>query len=131
MRAIPVSITFLLAITLCSVDIMPVHAASVAPQQTILTPTTAKKSTYPKIVIYTVAWCPHCKQLKEYLTSHNIPFINKDVEVDATAMEELTTKYKSQGVPIVVFGNDQEILKGFTPENFEKAVAKVLAADKK
>jgi glutaredoxin-like YruB-family protein len=125
------SITRILTIALFSAVTLTVFTAPLAAQQTTLTPATVKKSAYPKIVIYTVAWCPHCKQLKEYLTSNNIPFMNKDVEVDAAAMEELTTKYKSTGVPVVVFGKDQEILKGFTPENFEKAVAKVLAADKK
>jgi glutaredoxin 3 len=125
------SITALLVIALFSAGNNAVHAASVAPKQSKLTPAAVKKSAYPKIVIYTVAWCPHCKQLKEYLTANNIPFMNKDVEVDDAAMEELTTKYKSSGVPVVILGNDQEILKGFTPENFEKAVAKVQAADKK
>lgn len=98
--------------------------------QTIL-PTTASKAKYPKIVIYTVVWCPHCRELKEYLSSRNIPFTNRDVEVDAAAMEELTKKYKSKGVPIVVIGNDQEILKGFTADSFEKAAARVLASEKK
>ena len=80
-----------------------------------------KQQSYPKIVLYSVAWCPHCKEAKEYFTTHNIPFINKDVELDATAMEELTQKYRSQGVPVIVIG-DRKVLKGFTPEIFEKAV---------
>jgi glutaredoxin-like YruB-family protein len=131
MRTARISITVLLAIALFSAGNMALNAAPAEPQQTKLTPTAAKQSDYPKIVIYTVSWCPHCKQLKEYLTANNIPFMNKDVEIDATAMEELTTKYKSKGVPVVIIGNDQEILKGFTPEIFEKAVAKVQAAEKK
>ena len=106
-------------------------AGNTPPPQTILSPATVKKATYPKIVIYTVAWCPHCRELKEYLTSHNIPFMNKDVEVDPTAMEELTQKYKSQGVPVIVLGKDQEVLKGFSAETFEKASARVLANEKK
>jgi glutaredoxin-like YruB-family protein len=106
-------------------------AATTPPHQTMLNPAMAKKSAYPKIVIYTVAWCPHCRELKEYLTSRAIPFINKDVEIDATAMEELTQKYKSQGVPVIVLGADREILKGFTPESFEKAASRVLAVEKR
>jgi glutaredoxin-like YruB-family protein len=102
-------------------------ANTASPNQTILDQTLLKKASYPKIVIYTVAWCPHCRELKEYLTARKIPFSNHDVEVEAGAMEELTQKYKSQGVPLVVFGNDQEVLKGFTPETFERAAAKALA----
>lgn len=81
---------------------------------------------YPRIVAYTVSWCPHCRAAKEYLTQHDIPFINKDVEMDAKAMEELTGKYQSQGVPVIVIGTgkDEIILKGFTPENFEESLKK-------
>lgn len=81
----------------------------------------AKHQNYPKVVLYSVAWCPHCKEAKEYFTANNIPFINKDVELDDKAMEELTKKYKSQGVPVIVIG-DKKVIKGFNPEMFEKAV---------
>ncbi|MEI6305744.1 MAG: glutaredoxin domain-containing protein [Deltaproteobacteria bacterium] len=96
-----------------------------AAKQTIINPSAPHQSAYPKIVIYTVSWCPHCRELKEYLTSHNIPFINRDVELDPAAMERLTGKYSTFGVPVVVIGNDQEIIKGFTPAEFEQAVKKV------
>lgn len=98
--------------------------------QTILNPATPRKSAYPKIVVYTVSWCPHCRELKEYLTSHNIPFVNRDVELEPAAMEQMVQKYSSYGVPVIVFGNDQEILKGFTPEEFEKTVNKVRSGSK-
>lgn len=120
-----------LLITVLATTATTVFAAAIpggaTPQQTILSPETARKVVGPRIVIYTVDWCPHCRDLKEYLTSHNIPFINRDVELDAVAMEELTGKYNSKGVPLIVIGNDQEILKGFTREDFEKALARVPA----
>ena len=83
----------------------------------------AKK--YPSIVLYSVVWCPHCKEAKQYFTENNIPFINKDVELDAKAKEELTGKYKSQGIPVIVIGNDEKILRGFDRGKFEKAVKEV------
>jgi len=95
------------------------------PGQTILNPASPRKSLYPKIVIYTVSWCSHCRELKEYLTSRNIPFINRDVELEPAAMDELVQKYKTYGVPVIVLGDDQEVLKGFTGEQFEKAAAKI------
>lgn len=82
----------------------------------------AVRQQYPKIVLYSVSWCPHCKAAKEYLTKNNIPFINRDVELDDTAMDDLTKKYKSQGVPVIVIGNDDVILKGFDQQKFEKAI---------
>ena len=83
----------------------------------------AKK--YPSIVLYSVVWCPHCKEAKQYFTENNIPFINKDVELDAKAKEELSGKYKSQGIPVIVIGNDEKILRGFDREKFEKAIKEV------
>jgi glutaredoxin-like YruB-family protein len=105
------------------------HAAG-SPSQTILNPATPRKSVYPRIVIYTVSWCPHCRELKEYLNSRGIPFINRDVELEPAYMDEMVQKYKSYGVPVVVIGNDQEVLKGFTGEQFEKAIAKVRSGSK-
>ena len=124
-KMITLTILFVAAFIL-SADIST-HAAS-SSSQTVLNPAAPRKSLYPRIVIYTVAWCPHCRELKEYLTSHNIPFINRDVELETVAMDDLTQKYKTFSVPVVVIGNDQEILKGFTVEQFEKAVVKVNAA---
>ncbi len=88
----------------------PVNPAAVSPRK------------YPRIVLYSVSWCPHCKEAKEYFTHNNIPFINKDVELDSAAMDELTKKYKSQGVPVIVIGDDKVILRGFSKERFEKAL---------
>jgi glutaredoxin-like YruB-family protein len=77
---------------------------------------------YPMITLYSVSWCPHCKEAKEYLTSHNIPFTNRDVEMDEDARTELLEKYKYDRVPLIVLGNDEKILKGFSRENFERSL---------
>jgi len=84
---------------------------------------------YPQIVLYSVVWCPHCKEAKEYFTRSNIPFINRDVEVDEKAMEELSLKYNSQGVPVIVIGtgSNEVVVKGFTPELFQDSLKKAQA----
>jgi len=87
-----------------------------------ISPKAQQQKNYPRIVLYSVAWCPHCKEAKEYLTTHNIPFINKDVELDEQYMKELTETYKSSGVPVIVIGADRKVLKGFKKEEFEKAL---------
>ena len=79
---------------------------------------------YPKIVLFSTSWCPHCKKAKEYFTKNNIPFINRDVELDSEAMVLVTGRYKSQGVPIIVIGDDAEIVKGFDEQRFQKALEK-------
>jgi glutaredoxin-like YruB-family protein len=95
--------------------------------QSTLNPDKAQDAkNYPQIVLYSVAWCPHCKDAKEYFTRNNIPFINRDVEVEEKAMEELTGKYNSNGVPVIVIGTgrDEVVVKGFTPELFQEALKK-------
>ena len=45
-------------------------------------------------------------------------------------MEELTGKYGSTGVPVIVFGigKNEVVLKGFTPELFHESLKKVQSA---
>lgn len=75
----------------------------------------------PKIVLYSASWCPHCKEAKEYFKKNQIAYINRDVEEDEDAMMALVETYKSRSVPVIVFGNDEIILKGFKQDEFEKA----------
>lgn len=110
-----------------SVAMTGFSASAETPHQSTLSPgkaAAAKK--YPQIVLYSVAWCPHCREAKEYLTKNDIPFINRDVEIDAKAMEDLTVKYGSTGVPVIIFGKgkDEIIMKGFTPELFQESLQK-------
>ena len=44
------------------------------------------------------------------------------MELDSEAMELLTEKYKSQGVPVIVIGDDAQVLKGFDEGRFQKAL---------
>jgi len=117
------SICAALAITL----LMYVSAGAEGANQSVLDPAKASAAKqYPQIVLYSVAWCPHCRETKEYLTKNNIPFINRDVEIDARAMDDLTIKYNSTGVPVIVFskGSEEIVMKGFTPELFQETLQK-------
>lgn len=101
--------------------------AAAQSHQSTLNPAKAEAARkYPQIVLFSVSWCPHCKEAKEYFTRNNIPFINRDVEVDDKAMAELTGKYKSNGVPVIVIGPgaNEVVVKGFTPEVFQESLKK-------
>lgn len=102
------------------------NAAEGANQSTLIPAKAAAAKKYPQITLYSVAWCPHCREAKEYLTRNDMPFINRDVEIDASAMDDLTIKYHSTGVPVIVFGkgNDEVVMKGFTPELFRETLKK-------
>lgn len=81
-----------------------------------------KATDYPAIVLYSVSWCPHCQAARKYLDERNIPYINRDVEQDAEAMDMLVNRYGSQSVPVIVIGNDDAVLKGFDQAKFEKVL---------
>ena len=86
------------------------------------TPPVAQAPSYPKIVLYSTSWCPHCREAREYLTARNIPFIELDVETDEEALDTLITKYGTKRVPLIVIGDDDAVVEGFTPMSFEKAL---------
>jgi glutaredoxin len=59
-----------------------------------------------KLIIYTLEYCPNCATLKEYLESHNIDFILRDL-----ASAESLTELRVNGVfvseaPVVQSGSD-------------------------
>jgi glutaredoxin-like YruB-family protein len=91
-------------------------------QQAPPAPSVTRVTSYPKIVLYSTSWCPHCREAREYLTARNIPFVELDVEADENALDTLITKYGTKRVPLIVIGDDDAVVKGFTPESFEKAL---------
>jgi len=82
----------------------------------------AEAASYPAIVLYSLSWCPHCKQAKDYFAQRNIPYTNRDVEQDEEAGDILLNKYQTNTVPLIVIGNDAAVLRGFSPELFEQAL---------
>ena len=58
------------------------------------------------VVIYSAVWCGYCKKAKAWMKSNNIPFIERDVEKQPGAQEELTKKLaaariQAGGVPVI------------------------------
>jgi len=53
----------------------------------------------PVVTIYGTSWCGACKAARQYFSSHNIPFADKDIERDADAARELAAKASKMGIP--------------------------------
>jgi glutaredoxin len=58
------------------------------------------------IVLYSTSWCGPCRQAKEYLTRKKVKFVEKDIEKDPAAAEELARKaaaagVRPRGVPVI------------------------------
>jgi len=102
-------------------------------QQTIITIEQKPVEKTPLVVIYTMSTCPHCREAKEYLTSHNIPFINREVDTDDQYMITLMSIYdamgvpeQKRGVPLLVIGNRIRI-QGFNKDKLQNALKEVAA----
>jgi len=86
--------------------------------------------TKPQVIIYTLSTCPHCMEAKEFFTSNNIPFVNREVDTDGEHMDTLMQIYdtmnvpeQKRGVPLIIIGNDIK-LQGFNKEKVQEALKK-------
>jgi glutaredoxin len=53
---------------------------------------------HDQVVLYGTSWCNACKQLRDYLNRRHITFIERNVEIDRAAADELATKAAFAGV---------------------------------
>ena len=63
------------------------------------------------VIVYSTNTCPWCVRVKQYLSSKNVPFVEKKVDEDHGAMLEMTRRTGQQGVPVILV-ND-EVVVGF------------------
>ena len=69
------------------------------------------------VIMYATKWCGVCKRAKRYFAEKNIALVEKDIEKDPGAREEMTAKAKAQGVAaggVPVFDIGGKIVKGFS-----------------
>lgn len=60
------------------------------------------------IIVYSRNFCPHCVQVKKYLTENNVQFEERNVDANEAYMEELFNM-GMRAVPVTVVG-EQKIL---------------------
>jgi glutaredoxin len=53
-----------------------------------------------RVIVYGTSWCGACKAAREFLHGHHIPYIEKDIEKDAAAENELARKAKRAGLKL-------------------------------
>jgi glutaredoxin len=77
------------------------------------------------IVMYSTTWCGYCKKARAYFAEHHLAFVDKDIEKDPAAAEEMREKGRQahmnlSGVPIIdVRGT---MIQGFNPGRIEQAL---------
>ena len=75
-----------------------------------------------KVIIYSTTWCAFCKTEKQYLDRLGVAYIEKDVEEDKEAYEELMAKNGGafQGVPVTDIAG--ELVLGFDRPKIDSLV---------
>lgn len=79
------------------------------------------------VIVYSTTTCPYCKMLKEYLGSKNITFVEKMVDQDPAAQNEMVSASGGfLGVPFTVVNKDdgtKETIVGFDKGKLEKVLS--------
>ncbi len=70
-----------------------------------------------KVTVFTTSTWPYCQHAKEFLSSNNIEFEEKDIITDFMARTYLQSK-GVRGVPAILV--DQELIQGFDKERLKK-----------
>ena len=79
-----------------------------------------------EVIVYGTTWCGACKAARSHLRDHHIPFVEKDIEKEPAAAQELARKAKKAGlklggVPVIdVFG---QLMMGYDPGTIDRAWA--------
>lgn len=79
----------------------------------------------PAVIIYGASWCSACHQAAEYLRSRHVAFIEKDIEQDPAAAQEMMDKARRAGVPtgsIPILDVRGTILQGFSAPAIDRAL---------
>lgn len=73
----------------------------------------AEQANDKQIIIYSTNWCAYCKMAKQYLEGLNVDVIDKNIEDDEAARDELMKKIDGnfRGVPVIDAGG--QIILGF------------------
>lgn len=76
------------------------------------------------VIVYSTNWCAYCKMAKQYLESKGVKHVEKNIEEDTAAHDELMAKLGGnfRGVPVIdIYG---EIILGFDRAKIDEALKK-------
>lgn len=78
------------------------------------------------VIVYGASWCHACHQAAEYLRARHVAFVEKDIEQDPAANQEMQEKARRAGIPtgsIPILDVRGRMLVGFSPEAVDAALA--------
>jgi len=75
------------------------------------------------VVVYSTSWCGFCKMAKDYLDSKGIAYVDKDIEADQAAYNELMGKIEGNYMGVPVLDVKGTIILGFDRPKIDAALA--------
>lgn len=72
-----------------------------------------------KVVVYTTPNCQHCRQVKQWLLKHEIPFLDFNVSKPGKIQKQFF-RLGGRSVPMLVIGD--KLLNGFDPQELKKTL---------
>ncbi len=83
----------------------------------------------PAVIIYGASWCGACHQAAAWLKKKNVSYVEKDIEADAKADEEMRAKLDKAGLrggSIPVIDVRGVVMVGFSAPRVEEALGRTL-----
>lgn len=82
---------------------------------------------FPPIMLYTLSTCVHCKNTKQFLSEHSVPFECTDVDMllgdeRNTAIAQVKKWNPSVSFPTMVVNGGDVVIVGFNKDEISKAV---------
>ena len=65
------------------------------------------------ITVYSASWCRDCREAKRFLTTHNLPFTDIDIEKTAGAADTVVAQTGKRAIPQFVI--DGKWVQPYTP----------------
>ena len=59
-----------------------------------------------ELIVYSAFWCPECREAKRFLTKHNVPFKEIDIETTPGAAEEVVKRTGKRAIPQFVIDGE-------------------------
>lgn len=81
-----------------------------------------------RVILYSTSWCGYCRQARVLLNNLGVLFIEKDIERDREARQELDSKVgPGAGVPVLDF--DGSLIRGYDEDAIRSHAARLESED--
>ncbi len=75
-----------------------------------------------EVVLFSAPWCGACKRAKRHLDRQGIPYLERDIDADGSAKQEVRRILGRIAIPLLDV--DGRYISGFRPDVYDRALCK-------